>query len=172
MWKFEPDEDGRSVIGSHQVEIPYFEDARAEMTPYYSSEKSIKEAKQEVADTIALLGGIGITFQSGKFYINGQLRYGYVIRFQYRGVPSLLRIAGLPMRKETDRKRTQVRVQALLNMRDQLKAALRSPVFSPGLDPLMPMMLADTQNEITVMDAMRRYLEGGRFPQLPQSEKE
>lgn len=147
--------------------VPFYEDARADFAPYYASGKSVKVAKQEVAAELGKLGGVVIAFREGFFGEGRGRRYGYEIDFllhdpagrDHRGV---LRVAGLPMRRETPAKREQVRVQALLNIRDWLKAAVTQPVFQPGAGhPLLMNLLVDGQR--TVSDFI---IVTGRLPGL------
>jgi hypothetical protein len=102
---------------------PYYEDARADFAPYYASGKSVKVAKAEVTAELGKLGGVVVAFREGFFGEGRGRRYGYEIDFLLHDRHGLLRVAGLPMRRETEAKREQVRVQALLNVRDWLKAA-------------------------------------------------
>lgn len=121
-------------------DIPYFEDAKAEFAPYYSSSKTISNAKAEIRLELSKLEASVKRFQEGHFGIDPK-RYGYQISFFLQGAPGVIRVAGLPIRKETDRKIERVQVQALLNVRDWIKASVTQPVFSPGSNPLMMNML-------------------------------
>lgn len=166
MFEWKPDnEDNRIQAG--QVDVPFFEDARADWAPYYASEKSERDARAEVQQALAQLGASSASFQSGEFTINGKKRLGYHIRFYYRGAPALIRVAGLPMKNKTATKAERVRVQALLNVRDWLLNAARAPVFSPGSDPLVPFMLTNEAAGTTIQDGLNFYLEQGRLPHLP-----
>ena len=147
--------------------VPFYEDARADFAPYYASGKSVKVGKQEVAAELAKLDGVVIAFREGFFGEGRGRRYGYEIDFllhdpagrDHRGV---LRVAGLPMRRETEAKREQVRVQALLNVRDWLKVNVTKPVFQPGAGhPLLMNLLVDGRRTVG------EYLAaGGRLPAL------
>lgn len=134
--------------------VPFYEDARADFAPYYASGKSVKIAKQEVTAELSKLGGVVLAFREGFFGEGRAKRYGYEIDFllrdpagrDHRGV---LRVAGLPMRRETPGKVEQVRVQALLNVRDWLKAAVTQPVFQPGAGhPLLMHLLVDGRRTV------------------------
>lgn len=141
--------------------VPYYEDARADFAPYYSSGKSVKVARAEVAAEVAKLGGVVIAFREG-FYGQKPRRYGYEIEFLLHDRRGVLRVAGLPMRRETPAKVEQVRVQALLNVRDWLKAAVTKPVFQPGSGhPLLMNLLVDGRR--TVADWIAQH---GRLPEL------
>jgi hypothetical protein len=156
MFDFTPDQDAT------KLEIPDFEDARADFAPYYSTTTSLKSAQRQVLDELAKLGAGAILFRSGKF----DRRYGYLITFQLGTAQGVIRVAGLPIRAgQTDRKIEAVRIQALLNVRDWLKAAVTSQVFSPGSNPLLQHILVDGRR--TVADYI---MESGRFPELAAGE--
>lgn len=145
-----------------EITVPCFEDARADYAPYYRTRKTIREAQFAVMDELVKLGASGVTFHEGHF-MNGQVkRLGFQIRFSYGGGFGLIRAAGLPIRStETSAKKQTVQVQALLNVRDWLKASVTAQVFSPGSDPLIPFMLVDGSH--TVSDFIRQQ---GQLPQL------
>jgi len=63
------------------ISVPFIEDARADVAPFYSSDKTIKQAKAEVERNLAKLGAAIQRFQSGKFEVNAQARFGYLITF-------------------------------------------------------------------------------------------
>lgn len=123
------------------AKVPYYEDARADYAPYYNSQKTINAAQREVAEELAKLGGILLAFREG-FYGIKPRRYGYEITFLLHEQRGVLRVAGLPMYRETDTKKRHVRVQALLCVRDWLKAAVTQLVFQPlAAHPLMDHLL-------------------------------
>lgn len=123
--------------------VPFLEDARSEYAPYYASGKSVTSARQEVEQALSQLGAGLLAFQEGYFGTKPK-RYGYVILFTYQGTRGRTSVAGLPMRgEETPKKIQQARVQALLNVRDWLRASITQPVFSPGGDPLLQFLLVD-----------------------------
>lgn len=128
---FTPDET------TERIKVPFIEDARADDAPYYSSRASLADAQSQVSMELGKLGGMVMTFVQGAFDINGQRRHGYEIRFMYGGTVGLLRVAGLPIRTETDAKKKQVLKQALLNVRDWLKNERTAKIFNPGHDPLI-----------------------------------
>lgn len=168
MFNFVPD-DKRETAGD--VEVPYFEEASADFAPYYASEKDEMGARGEVESELEKLGAFNVTFQGGRFMAGKQKRYGYYIRFQHRGAYGLIRVAGLPMKMtETPKKIERVRVQALLNVRDRLKAIVTSQVFAPGSDVLLPYLLVDKEKGVTMADMMGKYLESGKLPALSSSE--
>lgn len=121
-------------------EIPFFEDARADYAPYYSSGKTIEQAKSEVIHELAKLDAQPIGVTEG-FFGDNPKRHGFEIKFYLHGATGLIRVAGLPVRSYTKTKLRTVKVQALLNVRDWLKAAVTQPVFSPGSHPLIMNML-------------------------------
>jgi hypothetical protein len=164
MWNFTPTNEPKDR-GESGILVPFIEDARADYAPYYSSDKSEPEAKAEVSAELQKLGAVHVRFQPGFFTFNQQKRYGYNIRFLSRGAESVIRVAGLPMKaKETEVKINQVRVQALLNVRDWLKAAVTSQVFTPGASPLTPYMLVDGQR--TAVEVLEAFAQSGQLPQL------
>lgn len=162
MWNFTPTDKEEAGSG---LTAPFFEDARADFAPYYASDKSEGDAKTEVRAELAKLGGNRVMFQAGFFTIADQKRYGYNIRFHTRGAEAIIRVAGLPIRRETDRRVEQARIQALLNVRDWLKAAVTSQIFTPGSNPLTPFILVDGQR--TVAEVMEIYVQSGQIPRLP-----
>jgi hypothetical protein len=128
--------------------VPCYEDARADFAPYYASGKTVKSAQREVADEMAKLGGVIVAFREG-FFGSKPKRHGYEIDFLLYGQRGLLRVAGLPMWSETEAKRQRVRVQALLNVRDWLKAAVTQPIFQPQSGhPLMMHLLVDARRTV------------------------
>jgi hypothetical protein len=145
---------------------PFYEDARADFAPYYASGKSVKVAKQEVAAELGKLGGVVIAFREGYFGEGRGKRYGYEIDFLLHDRRGVLRVAGLPMRRETPAKTEQVRVQALLNVRDQLKVDVTRPVFQPMAGhPLLMHLLVDGRRTVPEYIAQR-----GRLPELAAGE--
>lgn len=143
--------------------VPYFEDARADYAPYYASGKSVSSAKKEVTAELAKLGGIVLAFREGYFRAGGRKRHGYEIEFLLEERRGVLRVAGLPVWNESKAKIDRVRVQALLNVRDWLKAAVTQPVFQPGAGhPLLMHLLVDGRR--TVADYITA---AGRLPELP-----
>lgn len=130
------------------AKVPYYEDAREDFAPYYRSRKGVKAAQQELAEELAKLGGVVIAIREG-FFGNKPRRYGYEIDFLLHERRGILRVAGLPMRSETEIKRQGVRVQALLNVRDWLKTAVTQRVFQPlAAHPLMTLLLVDGQRTV------------------------
>lgn len=124
-----------------EVKAPFFEDARADFAPYYGVQGwTVSKAKSAVTAEIGKLGGAVTAFHEGYFGENPK-RHGYMIEFVLNGAPGRIQVAGLPIRKMTDVKLDKVRVQALLNVRDWLKTAVTSMIFSPGNNPLIPHLL-------------------------------
>lgn len=136
QWSFTPDNKDSTIV------VPWFEDARKDFAPYYSSTKNLKSAMSEVSQEMVKLGAFITNFQPGKFTVNKKLRLGYVIEFLLNGATGRLMIAGLPIFSHTPAKENRVRVQCLLNVRDWLKAAVTMQVFSPDTSPLIPYLLA------------------------------
>jgi hypothetical protein len=145
-----------------RVDVPFLEDARADYAPHYRSGVSIAQAQQQVTTELSKLGAGVLAFQEGYFGIGKDRRFGYVIRFSYGGVQGAIRVAGLPMRAGvTEKKKAQVLVQALMNVRDWLKASVTARVFNPHSDPLVQYLLVDGQK--TLVQAM---YDSGRMPLL------
>lgn len=153
------------------VNVPFIENARADFAPYYRSRANERSAESQVALELAKLGGYIVGFHQGKFSMgDGEVaRYGYEIKFTYGGVPGIIRVAGLPIKHENDDKIEQVRIQALLNVRDWLKSAVTMKVFAPGTSPLLPHLLLP-DGKTTIADFI---ISQGRLPQLapPKSEE-
>lgn len=150
-----------------EIKVPYFEAARADNAPYYrvldsyrDIPKQTRRAQEDVETEMAKLGGRVERFVEGSFKISGQTRYGYKVEFRKDGHPGVIHTAGLPIRDSvTDLKKAQVLVQALLIVRDWLKAAVTAQVFSPGSDPLLPHMLVPgSQMTIAQYIASERHL--------------
>lgn len=137
-FNFVPDEKNQPKISA-----PHFEDARADYAPGYATTKSVETLKTEVLTIMVQLGASGILFREGHFPDKPRNRYGYVVEFQYGHSPARMQVAGLPIWKETPRKKEQVLAHALYNLRDWLKAALTARVFAPGNDVLLQYLLVD-----------------------------
>lgn len=156
---FKPLEDS-----SKKQAVPYIEDARSDYAPYYKSGLSVQTAQAAVAVELGKLGGILTGFVAGVFESNASKRYGYEIRFLFAGRPGLIRVAGLPIKaKETDAKLKQVRVQALLIVRDWLKTSVTSSVFTPSSNVLYQHLLVDQQHTIAdkLIESGQLYLPSG-----------
>lgn len=146
--------------------VPWYEDARADFAPYYRSQKTAKTAKSEVAAEMEKLGAILIAFREGYFGQRPKVRHGYEIDFLLGNHRGVLRVAGLPLRRETPVKVEQVRVQALLNVRDWLKVAVTQMVFRPGAGhPLLMDLLTGPSR--TVSDYI---ISTGELPRLGDDE--
>jgi hypothetical protein len=145
------------------VHTPFYEDATADFAPYYSSSKTVKQAKSEVTEELVKLGAGVLAFQEGHFGQSPKKRHGYQIQFNYRGAIGIIRVAGLPIRNTTSRKIERVQVQALLNVRDWLKASVTQPVFSPGSHPLIMNLLVDGRRTLA------EYIQEQGLAALPSS---
>ena len=148
-----------------RIQPPYYEDARADFAPYYDPvDWTILKAKEAVLHELAKLGAGEIQFHEGFFGTGSAKRYGYLITFRYGGMRGQLTAAGLPMRSSaTDKKITAIRIQALRNVRDWIKASVTAQVFAPHSDILLQYLLVDGKR--TVGDMMR---ETGRVPLLEE----
>lgn len=143
------------------AKTPYYEDARADYAPYYASDKNIETAKKEVAVEMQKLHALPLAFREG-YFGNNPRRYGYEIEFLLYERRGVLRVAGLPMWRPSGAKKKRVLVQALLNVRDWLKAAVTQPIFQPTAGhPLLVHMLVDGRR--TVADYI---VQSGQLPQL------
>lgn len=129
--------------------VPFFEDARSDLAPYYNVKGwTIARAKTAITAEIAKMGGAVMRFQEG-FFGSAPRRYGYVIEFTLQGKPGRMMVAGLPIRSATATRIEKAKVQALLNVRDWLKSAVTSMIFSPGNNPLVPHLI-DRQGQTLV----------------------
>lgn len=123
------------------LKVPFFEEARSDYAPYYSVQGyTIGKAKAQITAEIGKLSGAVVAFRDG-YFGESPRRYGYVIEFVLNGSPGRIQAAGLPIRKSTPVKIDKVRIQALLNVRDWLKTAVTSMIFSPGNNPLVPHLI-------------------------------
>jgi hypothetical protein len=158
---------------SESLKVPYFEDARANFAPYYTAHGNgtkVPAAQNQLSAELSKLGAGVLSFQDGVFQIGSTRRHGYNIWFSYGSGRGVIRVAGLPVRySETPKKIEAVKVQALLNVRDWLKAAVTNRVFSPGSDILIPFMLVDHTpgRERTVSEFIA---EQGHLPQIAAPE--
>ena len=152
-------------VTTGMVNVPFFEDARADFAPYYDiRKKSVLDAQNLVLIELAKLGAGSILFEDGFFGVGKDKRYGYRLRFMYGGVHGMIRVAGLPLAKEhTDKKVQAVKVQALLNVRDWLKTTVTSMVFAPNSDILLSHLLVSPDSDVTIADHIRSQ---GNIPQL------
>jgi len=137
---------------AHKIEVPFFEDARAQTAPFYASNKSIEVAQREVRDYLGKLKAEMVMFIEGEFTDGTATRYGYEIRFSYQGAQGLIRVAGLPMRRANPQKKKKVLVQALLNVREWVKAAITGSTFSPGMSPLVGFLLVPGNQNQTLQE--------------------
>jgi hypothetical protein len=146
-----------------EIPIPYIEDAREDYAPFYRSRKTIPQVQGEISQELAKLGGYVSMYRPGWFQENPR-RYGYEIHYIWNGATSLIRVAGLPMRVESDLKKQQVAVQALCIVREWLIGAVTSKVFLPGTHPLLQFVLMPGQPEPTTLaDFLLRH---GKLPAL------
>lgn len=130
--EFIPDKDPQENY------IPYFEDAsNADGVMGYSTTKSVKDLKAMISTVFGRLGGSVTGFQQGKF----GTRHGYLISFTYQGVAGQMKVAGLPMRNETESRLDKVRRHALISIHARLESQYNSQLVMPGDLPLMPWLL-------------------------------
>lgn len=154
--QFTPDENK----ANDAISVPFLEDARADFAPFYSSNKTVKQATAELEKEMAKLSASVIRMQSGKFEVNGKSRLGYLIEFSLYGLKGQLTVAALPIRKSTPVKENQARVQALLNVVQWGQTMVTQRVFAPGENPLIPYLLASDGIPII------QKIVGGLLPQL------
>ena len=118
--EFIPDKDPKENI------IPYFEDAKnADGVMGYTTGKSIKELKAMITGSFGRLGGSVTGFVTGKFgnkEQGEQVRHGYLIDFTFKGAAGRMKVAGLPMRNETESRIDKVRRHALISVHARLQA--------------------------------------------------
>lgn len=143
MFNFTPDEQIKSGEIPKRLEVPFIEDARADYARLYASKKPIREAARDIEQALLRLGAVQDSLTSGKFIVNGQERFGYVLRFHWGHREGMFPIAGLPIRNHTPARERQVRVQALLNIAAWLDTCIALQVFSPRSYPLAPYLLDD-----------------------------
>lgn len=161
---FTPIEDDQP---EDKIKVPFLEDARADFAPYYDNRGSIAEAQAALSAEFAKLGAGIVRFREGDFTISDQVRRGYQIEFTWRGVRGRIMVAGLPIEKGvTDVKLKKAKIQALLNVRDWIKASVTTRIFSPGEHPLISHLLM--KNGKTMAESA---LESMHLPQLPSGEE-
>jgi hypothetical protein len=160
-WTFEPS------LEEKEPDVPFLEDARAKIAPYYSSRKNLAQAIDAVHREIEGLGGARLVVQPGIFHIEKLKRYGFRITYFLHGQPGIIMVAALPIRRETAKRIQQAKVQALLNVADWLKAARTSDVFLPGNNPLLGNLLVQGSDDVTLNQQALRYLAGDLQHKLP-----
>lgn len=146
---------------SQEIQAPGYETAKADFAPYYNSGQKTTEisAQSEISLELGKLGSFMSGCFRGEYLIDDKKRYGYKITFLLGGRPGVIYVAGLHIEmEETDRKKHLVRIQALKNVRDWLKAAVTAKVFSPAHSPLLPHMLLP-DGKTTVGEYIEEYLE-------------
>lgn len=144
--------------------LPFFEDARADLAPYYSSTLKHGAVVKKITTALAVLGGVLIEIQGGYYpYEKHYKRHGGVLVYQYGGRIGKIKYAGLPIRKPTENKIERSKVQALLNVHGWLVTAHTQQTFTPGAfaNPLILTLLVD--GEKTVVDFISQ---SGNLPQL------
>lgn len=163
-FKFTP-----TATNSALINVPFFEDARSDFAPYYDvRNKTLSDLQQEIIIEMAKLGAGFVIFEEG-FFGSKPKRYGYRITFQYGNATGLIRAAGLPIKKtQTDTKLEKIRLQALSNVRDWLKASVTGMVFAPQSDILIPHLLVNPDSDLTIADHIRSR---GDIPQLTSGDK-
>lgn len=137
MFEFRPIDDNNS---DDLLKVPYFEHARADFAPYYRAiqNNTVRDAQLRVRNEFGKLGGDVTSFKEGDFSIGGLTRRGYQIEFVWRGAKGRIMVAGLPIEMGVTRnKLDSIKIQALLNVADWLKAAVTARIFSPGENPLI-----------------------------------
>lgn len=153
-----------------QISVPYFEDAKADRASGYRTRKTIDDLRLEVAALITQLGGAGVRFDQGLF--NGSpKRYGYIINFMILGangnvIPCRIPIAGLPMRSETQIKKSQVLAQVLYAFAEYLQGELNALRFRPGYSPFAAYAAILPDNKTFMELVVSNTLQGGDQPQL------
>src|SRR5262249_1464974 len=103
-----------------------------------------------------------IFFEEGHYDVGKDKRYGFAIHFMYGAAEGRIDVAGLPIRDgDTAKKRERVRVQALLIVRDQLRAQVTARVLSPRSGGLVGSLRVDGKRTVT-----QAAYESGRLPML------
>ncbi|MCL4248304.1 MAG: hypothetical protein KJ065_09175 [Anaerolineae bacterium] len=126
---------------ANSIKVPYFEDARADLTPGYATTKSAERLQTDIAQLIIRLGGSGPTFLQGSFGSGREKRYGYEVTFTFGGRPAVMQVAALPIRRETYQKKIQALRHALYTIVEQLKTQIAARIMSPGYEPLVQFLL-------------------------------
>ena len=156
-WTFTPTAEVNSLT---IVKVPFYEDATADTAPNYTSRKTVAEAQSAVLHEMAKLGAGSVYFQEGYFGTE-QPRHGYAVHFTLQGGPGVIRVAGMPIKHSATAKKVDaVRVQALLTVRDWLKASVTAQMFAPGNNVLYQHLLVDGTRTVADMFA------AGNLPQL------
>ena len=126
MFVFTPD------IQDNTIDIPFFENARADFAPYYAVRKTttLKSAESQVAEELAKLGGYVTGFHRGIYQIDAMERYGYEIRFMHGGTSGIIRIAGLPIHSKTEKK---------IELLKEKRTSLINHCVTKGLNPNVEM---------------------------------
>lgn len=141
------------------IKVPFFEDARADFAPYYAVKDAalnVEKAKDGVRNELSKLGAGSINFVEGIFGNGATRRYGYQVEFLVGAAKGRMSCAGLPIREShTPHKVLRVKVQALLNLRDQLKAAVTAQVFAPGFHPLVGTLLLPNGHTVSEQVVMQ-----------------
>jgi hypothetical protein len=147
----------------HAIPVPFFEEARAKFAPYYAVDGKrldLEKAKDAVRQELSKLGAGNIHFIEGIYGRGDSRRHGYQVEFMVGKAQGRMTCAGLPLKyDETPLKVLRVKVQALLNLRDQLKAAVTAQVFAPGFHPLVGTLVLPSGN--TVSEAVVAQLSAG-----------
>lgn len=156
-FQFTPIQEHNQIAGA-----PYFEDARADFAPFYATDKAPEAVQKEIIKELAKLDGYGVQFVYGAYSEGKTKRHGYEVRFNFSGAPGKFRVAGLPMRSETPKKRERVLAQALCICREWIKSMVTTKVFMPGTEPLAQYLLVNSQGD-TITDWITRK---GKLPEL------
>jgi len=131
--KFIPDEQ------QNNIDIPYFEESSKKYgIQGHGTNKTESQLLSEIASAIGRLGGMYQGADSGTFeFAEGEVRYGYSIRFNLAGHNGEIKLAALPIRSETPARIRQAKRQALFNLRETLEAQYMMVLLVPGSMPLM-----------------------------------
>lgn len=141
--------------------VPFFEDARADYAPFYSTTKTPEVVQSEIIVELAKLGGYAVYFVEGVFQLGKYKRHGYEVRFMANGAPGVFRVAGLPMRSEDTKKKQRVLAQALCIVREWVAGMVTAKTFMPGTEPLVQYLLVDDVHTVT-----DHILSAGKLPEL------
>lgn len=161
--KFIPDE--KSVA---DVTAPYYEDAAKGQVGQgikgLSSTKSHRTLKSEIGKAFSRIGGEVTSYESGKLS-GSPIRYAWRIAFTINEAQGEMTLAGLPLRKDTPKKRKQVLAHALYSFRDSIEAQYNLTLMNPQHIPFMGYLLYEGE---TLMDRLR----GNALPMLSSSAAE
>lgn len=141
-------------------DVPFYDDVTSEGGwQGHRTQKSLDKLQVEVTDSLTRLGATVIGFQRGVFITGSHKRDGFRIRYFIQSpdgntsIPGQFDIAALPiktdykLRKTENRRRADSLKMALYMARDAIDGLWYLQQLSPGFAPLMPWLLASSENK-------------------------